>query len=53
MDFDFQMNEGRVKLIELENIKEKLKKKRKTLREAEDTLTKIVESKISGKLGMC
>ena len=40
-------------MIELEAMKDKQKKKKRTLARAEESLQKIVEDKISGKLGMC
>lgn len=53
MDVDFQFKNGQIKLIELENSREKYKKKRKTLVAAEENFRKVVKCKISGKLGLC
>ena len=53
MDVDFQTNNDKFVMVELEANKDKQKKKRKTLARAEESLQKIVEDKISGKLGMC
>ena len=53
MDVDFQISNDKFKMIELEANKDKQRKKKKTLVRAEESLQKIVEDKINGKLGMC
>lgn len=53
MDIDYQIIDGKVKIVETNEFKEKIKRKKKTLIVAEKNLRKIAEDKIKGRFGIC
>lgn len=53
MDIDYQIEKELVFINEIENKKDKAKKRRKILGLAEDNLRKIIIERISGRAGDC